>query len=107
MNYEDRMRIFVRDFFTCQCCGKPKRIDKLQIAHRIKQGSGTEKCIKNFLEVYYPEKDNTLKVIRAIINHPDNLVTACCLECNDSFNIFFNEVERDKLLHSIIQRLFS
>jgi len=39
-----------------------------------------------------------------ILDDPDNLVTACSGSCNDSQNIFFNPVERDKLMDKILQK---
>lgn len=105
MNAEDRLNIFTRDNFTCQQCGKTLGINGLQIAHRIKQGNGSEENIRKYI-FYNHNLTMTLSWIRKnIINHPDNLVTTCCLKCNDKQNIFFKPVERDRLLKQIIDKV--
>ncbi len=95
---EFRYRIFARDFFTCKACGAPNR-GQLSIAHRIKSGSGTVKYIKRL----YPGL--TAKQIDNIIDHPDNLITACRGKCNDSQNVFYKPEIRDELLKSIYIKL--
>jgi len=92
-----RRKVFIRDFYTCQKCGKSPGIAGLQVAHRIKNGSGTIAWLKGILPKASEKwlQDN-------VINNPLNLATACCLECNDSFNIFFDEIESKKLLKKIL-----
>ena len=103
MSYEQiRRKVFIRDFFTCQRCGKTGGI---HIAHRIKQGIGSEKYIQDYMFNKYNDYKPLSFIREFIINHPLNMVTVCSLKCNDSFNIFFNEVERDELLNKIINTL--
>jgi len=106
LNQDEYYSILVRDNFTCKQCGKTPGISGLQIAHRIKNGVGTE----NYIQNYYHLKHGfnfalSMKTIKAIINHPDNLVTVCSLRCNDKQNIFYNPVERDELLLQIIDKV--
>lgn len=99
------MSIFIRDGYVCQRCGKNQQESWLTIAHRIRKGSGSEKWVYNFVYKKYG-KELKLNFIREeILNHPDNLVVACAGACNDSVNIFFKPVERDKLLIKIIKKL--
>jgi len=107
MNRETRMKVIIRDMYTCQRCQKQPSLAGLQIAHRIKSGSGTEKYIQNYLEEYHHVNLNKKEIIELIIDHPLNLVTTCSLRCNDSYNIFNNEVERDRLLTKIIELLLN
>ena len=106
MNEIDRYRIFIRDMFTCQNCGK--RFSgwqgKLQIAHRIKQGEGTLDWIEGELEKRSCTRSRKW-IQDNIIDHPDNTVTACSLACNDSFNLFYNRIEADKLLDKILNNV--
>lgn len=106
MNEIDRYRIFIRDMFTCQKCGK--RFSgwqgNLQIAHRIKQGEGTLDWIEG--EIERRSCTRSRKWIQDnIIDHPYNTVTACSLACNDSFNLFYNRIEADKLLDKILNNV--
>lgn len=97
MKSEVRKKVLIRDFYTCKRCGRTPGINGLQIAHRLRDGSGTIKWLKGIL----PDKpDRWLQ--DNIIDHPMNLVTTCCLECNDSFNIFFDEKASKKLLREIL-----
>jgi 5-methylcytosine-specific restriction endonuclease McrA len=68
------------DNYQCQRCGNPSN----QIAHRISQS-------KMFLKKYGDK----------IINHHYNLVSVCCLECNDYYNIGQNIQEEKKLVEKI------
>ena len=102
MTPETRNYVLMRDCYTCQRCGKNVYISQLQIAHRIKSGKGTLNHIKkNFSVDKMTDKD----IKENIIDHPLNLVTTCSLRCNDSFNVFNNPVERDKLLNKIMDTL--
>lgn len=90
-------KVMVRDNFTCQICGNTPGMSGLQLAHKIRQGSGTEKMISD-------RAGHTKKYVRdKIINHQDNLVTVCSLKCNDACNIYFNDVEREKLLTELLK----
>ena len=100
----DRYGIFARDFFTCQRCGSAPGIKGLQIAHRIKQGVGTEKYIKQYTDRMGYNFTKTY-IVKKIINHPYNLVTTCSLKCNDSFNIFNKTVEMNILIDKILKQL--
>lgn len=95
----DREQILNRDNWSCQRCGCTD-LGKLGIAHRIKQGKQTV----NFIKKLWPKM--TKKYIEdEIINHEFNVVVACNEGCNDSYNIFYNEVERNKLLAQILTNL--
>lgn len=69
------------DDYVCQSCGKPAS----QISHRIAK-----------------TKVNYKKYGKDIIDHNINLVSACCLECNDSFNIGNNPWKSNKLREFIM-----
>lgn len=100
MKPEIRKKVIIRDFYICRRCGKTPGLSGLQIAHRIRNGSGTIAWLKGIMP-HASEKwlqDN-------VIDNPLNLVTTCCLECNDSYNIFFNTVEAKKLLKEIIESI--
>ena len=97
MKAEVRKQVLIRDFFTCQRCGNSPGAGSLQIAHRIKDGSSTIKWLNGLL----PDKTNKW-LQDNIVDNPMNLVTTCCLECNDSFNIFFDKVESTLLVHKIL-----
>ena len=78
----------------------------MHIAHKIKQGKGSEDYIKSWLRDR--GYDWTAKQIRAdIINHPLNVRTVCSPKCNDAQNIFFNHIERDTLLVNILDDLLN
>ena len=105
MTPEKYQSIFIRDFYTCQKCGKPGT----EIAHKIRQGKGSIKFIQNYIEYNIKLNFNEYnKVIskkfidEKIIDHPFNLAVSC-QKCNDYFNIFFNPVETEKLLISILE----
>jgi hypothetical protein len=95
-----RYEIFARDMFTCQYCGKSPGGNKLQLAHRIRQGSGSVKVVQDFWSANYKE-DITKKKAESIIDHPLNIVTTCSLKCNSKFNVFFNRIEVAKILKKI------
>jgi hypothetical protein len=103
VNETDRYRIFIRDMFTCQQCGK--RVGtRGQIAHRIRQGVNTTEWIKMklFLEGY----EKSEKWIKDhIIDHPHNTVTTCCLACNGKMDITFNRIESEALLNRILDNV--
>lgn len=105
MKSETRVKIMIRDFFTCQKCYKMPGMSGLQIAHRIKSGKGTEKYIQFYLETVQHQEWLLKEIREQIIDHPLNLVSTCSLSCNDSFNIFNNPEERDKLINEILSDL--
>jgi len=84
-----KYELLQRDSFMCQNpkCNKIGNIDTLQIAHRVKQGSGSIKTVQNFIERKY-NKVITKKQAKDIINDEQNVVIACPL-CNSGFNIYF------------------
>lgn len=97
MNRETRMKVIIRDMYTCQRCGKQPSINGLQVAHRIHDG---EQSLDG-LQDRFPDKSR--KWIKDnIIDHPLNLVTTCSLDCNSSFNIWFNDEAVDRLLTAIV-----
>ena len=67
---EAREAIFARDGWLCQNCGKPIRLGQPQLAHRIPQS-----------------KAMLAKYGAAVIHHPDNLASACGLDCNNALDI--------------------
>ena len=68
------------DDYMCQRCCNPAS----QISHRIAK-----------------TKVNYKKYGKDIIDHNINLVSACCLECNDSFNIGNNPGKCNLLIEFI------
>ena len=77
----------------------------IQIAHKIRQGSGSEEHIQDWLI-----RNNfglwTKKRIREeIINHPFNVCVTCSSYCNDMQNIFFKDVELELKLTEIMNDL--
>ena len=102
----NKKKIFIRDFFTCQSCGGSIYHRHPQIAHKIKQGKGSEDFISKWLlERGY---DWSRKKIRDdVINHPFNVVTACSLKCNDAQNLFYKPVDRDILLLRILDDIIN
>jgi hypothetical protein len=100
----NKRKIFIRDFFTCQTCHAPDSY--LHIAHKIKQGKGSEQFIKGWLATKgydWSEK----KIRDDIINHPYNVCTVCSPSCNDAQNIFFNTVAMENLLTDIIDDIIN
>lgn len=96
----DRQEIFEKYNYTCQCCGYFGDHSRLSIAHKIKQGKGTIKYIKN----YFSDYNFTDKHIKDnIINNEKNVTLACRGNCNDSFNLFYKPLQRDFLLDEIIR----
>lgn len=91
-------KILCRDGYSCQKCGKT---GYLELAHRAKQGKGTQRYIYNFIRdnynVYLKKKD-----ILSIMHDSENLVTSCP-GCNSSFNLYFKPVERDALIKRIYE----
>ena len=67
---------FWLDSYICQKCGKMAT----QTAHRIAN-----------------TKTNIKKYGNEFINHNINLVSVCCLECNDSYNIGNKPLQADRL----------
>jgi hypothetical protein len=105
MDIDKYISILERDKYTCRECGRTyQRTGSIQLAHRIKQGKGSENYILKFYYQHFGQSIS-LKMAREILNHPDNLVSVCSLKCNDRQNIFFNPVERDKLLLKIIGKV--
>jgi len=102
MKAETRKKILVRDFYTCQKCGKS---GSTQVAHRIHKGKESNRYIKNFVYNHYGIELTRAFVDEAILNHPDNLALACSLSCNDSFNIFYKPVQRDILIQQIYEKV--
>lgn len=95
----DRKQIIIRDFFTCQTCGKPANYP--QIAHKIKQGKGSEEYIIKYIRENYGDDKTRTWIKKNVINSHKNVVTTCSLECNDAQNIFFNNEKRDSLIDEI------
>jgi hypothetical protein len=103
----NKLEIFTRDNFTCQKCGKMLPCDRLQVAHRIKQGKGSIKYIQNYIYDKYQINRTNKFVENRIINNLLNVATTCSLSCNSSFNIFFNPVECNKLLDQILKEVLN
>lgn len=105
MTEEQWMSVVNRDMFTCQCCGKTPGMTGLQVAHRMHQGKQTENYIIGVLTSEYNVDKSRAWIRRNVIDHPDNLKTACCSKCNDSFNLLFKPIECKKLLDSILSQV--
>ena len=97
----NRRQVIIRDFFTCQSCGEPVRMDKIQIAHKIHQGEESESHISNWLNGKGLSWSKN-RIRESIINNENNVCVTCCSRCNDKQNIFFKPVERDALLEKIL-----
>lgn len=98
--YESKKAIFARDNWRCQFPDCDVRgQENLQVAHRIKQGKGSEDYVMVFWYDQYGQSISR-KYAQHIINHPFNMV-ASCPQHNDAFNIFYKPEERDALLEKI------
>jgi hypothetical protein len=81
---ETKLRIFARDNWTCQVCGK-MLIDGIpQLAHRINQS-------KMYLKKYGKE----------IIHHDLNMISVCSLKCNIAVSIY----GKDKLIDDLVKKI--
>lgn len=86
---DKRETIFERDGYRCHHCGGSIYAHGTpMLAHRICQS-----------------KANIRKYGEDIIHHPLNLLSACCLKCNDSANIGFNPVAREALIDEIMEAI--
>jgi 5-methylcytosine-specific restriction endonuclease McrA len=81
---EIRLKIFKRDKFICQYCGKPIAYGQPQVAHQIPQR-------KMYLKKYGKE----------IIHHPNNLKSVCSLKCNSHFDLGI----KDELIKNKVQEI--
>ena len=82
---ETKEFVFARDSYQCGTCGRSiYHYGTPQMAHRI---AATEANIK--------------KYGKEVIHHPGNLVSACCLRCNDAQNIGNRPEEADALAETI------
>jgi len=96
---ESREMIFIRDYWRCQRPGCFNSAN--QVAHRISQGDDfIIHAMRRWNELYNDHKP-FVWVRARIIHHEFNLVSACCLNHNDFFNIGNNPGEMDKLLKRI------
>ena len=98
----DREHIFARDSYTCCNCGQPVLKGQPQIAHRIKQGKGTENYLKKYIMSKYGIFAKPV-LIKRIVHHEKNLRSTCCLSCNDAQNIFYKPEQRDRLVDEILE----
>lgn len=87
---ELRQKVFQRDNWICQSCGKSIYVHGTpQVAHRICKS-------KVHLKKYGPE----------IIHHSLNMVSVCSIgKCNDKWNVGNNPVEREKLIDEILKAI--
>jgi hypothetical protein len=98
-------KIYFRDGGICQTCGRQLEFNIAQKAHRIKKGRQSE----NYVVKYFESKHGiylTHKKARDILNHDLNLKLTCPGYCNDAQNIFYDPIERDKLLDIIKEVLY-
>ena len=101
----ERNKIIVRDFFTCQSCGKPVQNSNIQIAHKIHQGTESENFINNWLLSVKGEEWSRARIKQDIINNEKNVCVTCSSRCNDKQNILFNPVKCEELLEEIYRSL--
>lgn len=111
MSY-NRQVIIVRDGYICATCGRLAKNKDIQIAHKIKQGSGSVQYFRERIRKLYPEEahkrsESSKWIMDNFINHPFNLTTTCSPYCNDMQNIFHNRVERDALADKIIKQVLA
>jgi len=104
MNSETRDKVFARNQYKCSVCGlHVQHNNNMQIAHSIKSGKGSENHIMQYLWSKY-KKDRSRRWVKDyILDNELNLSGVCSLKCNDKCNIFFNPIERDKLIDLIIE----
>jgi len=100
MNHETRMKVIIRDMYTCVNCGKQVGLGRIQVAHKIRNGSGSIKWLQSFIL----NKDKKW-LQENILDNPMNLATTCSLYCNDSQNIFFDEIKSRQLVFKIMSTL--
>jgi len=103
-------RVYARDGYRCCKCGETDQ-SKLQIAHRIRQGTKTQKnaaikYIQSFIRDEIGERWSMERVWNDVIYHQFNLVCSCA-KCNSSFNIFNNRIATEILLNSILDDINS
>jgi len=101
----ERKKIIIRDFWTCRTCGRRVDTVDIQIAHKIKQGSGSEEHIQDWLIQEGYGLWTHKRIREEIINNPLNVCVTCSSSCNDAQNIFFNPVEVDLKLTEILNAL--
>lgn len=99
---EIRKKVFARDMFTCRRCGNRKQ-SVLSMAHRIKSGKGSVNYIKKYMMNNF-RFSITKQEVQTILYHADNLIVACRGNCNDSYNIFNQPVNRDRLMIAIFRK---
>ena len=92
----DKYTICVRDYWLCQTCGCDVPNHKAQVAHCIRQGSGSVEWLRGF----FPDISKA-RIERDIINHPFNVVLTCSESCNAKQNCFFNPVKSYEILKKI------
>jgi hypothetical protein len=86
---ELKKELFRRCDYTCAVCGGSiYQYGTPQLAHRIAQ---TESNIK--------------KYGKKVIHHKKNLVSVCCLACNDACNIGHKLADADRLAAEIMQEV--
>jgi len=100
--FENRMKIYSRDYFVCQfkgctVCGA----DNLQLAHRISKGHSGVNWVKNYIyrEYCISYKDSEIK--RLFINNTKNMITSCAKH-NDYFNCLNKPEEAKKIIDDIM-----
>jgi hypothetical protein len=86
--YEIKLKVFGRDSWVCQNCGKLLTQGIPQVAQRI------------------PQKDRYInKYGENVIHHIKNLVSTCSLKCNAKFDLNGKEILIEKLAKEIKKEL--
>ena len=86
--FETKMKLFSRDGWVCQVCGKPLSAGHPMLGHKIKQN-------EMYLKKYGKE----------VVFHDDNMVSCCSLACNAKADLGHKTKLVDDLAKKIQKKL--